>query len=78
VTRRQHDRRRHHSRRLLAGDTYARIGADIGISADRCGKRAARLGVTSTAVLGRIEEGNRCRGAWQWTGELRRGNQHEL
>jgi hypothetical protein len=40
-------------RRLVAGDTYSLIGADLGLSADAMRKRAARLGVTSTSVLGR-------------------------
>lgn len=39
--------------RLLQGDTYARIGADPGLTADALRKRAARLGVKSSAVLGR-------------------------
>lgn len=40
-------------RRLLQGDTYSVIGADIGLSADALRKRAVRLGVSSTVVLGR-------------------------
>lgn len=40
-------------RRILAGDTYATIAADLGITADALRQRARRLGVTSSAVLGR-------------------------
>ena len=39
--------------RLLQGDTYTVIGADLGISPDALRKRAARLGVKSSQVLGR-------------------------
>jgi hypothetical protein len=40
-------------RRLLQGDTYEVIAASLGITADALRKRAARLGVKSTVVLGR-------------------------
>jgi len=40
-------------RRLAAGDTLAILGAKLGLSADAMRKRAARLGITSTGVLGR-------------------------
>ena len=40
-------------RRLLQGDTYTQIAADLGCTADALRKRAARLGVKSTQVLGR-------------------------
>jgi hypothetical protein len=39
-------------RRLVTGDTYARIGAELGLSAEAVRKKAARLGVKSTLVLG--------------------------
>lgn len=40
-------------RRILAGDTYSIIAADLGITADALRQRARRLGVSSSAVLGR-------------------------
>lgn len=40
-------------RRLQQGDTLAVLGAEIGLTADAFRKRAARLGITSTGVLGR-------------------------
>lgn len=40
-------------RRILSGDTYGMIGAELGISGNAMRKRAARLGVKATLVLGR-------------------------
>lgn len=55
-------------RRILAGDTYTVIAADIGMSADALRKRARRLGVSSSAVLGR----HRRRPAVPWQDHMRR------
>lgn len=40
-------------RRIQSGDTYSVIGAELGISGNAMRKRAARLGVKVTSVLGR-------------------------
>lgn len=40
-------------RRLIAGDTYATIAADRGISENALRLRARGLGVSSSSVLGR-------------------------
>lgn len=44
-------------RRIAAGDTFAILAAELGISPSAMQKRAARLGVRSSDVLGR----RRCR-----------------